>query len=128
MFVPAPVIHGKESYHGQVLESVLLKETNDLLLLLHYGKSAVLVLLDVSSALKAVDHSILLNCLNLLYGICSSTLQSFSFYLQNSSTSVKVGNSFSTLKLSSVTCGVSPVVRLQFGVHFVCPIYWLVVF
>lgn len=48
---------------------VLLKVLNDLLLIADSGRSAVLVLLDLSSAFDLVDHNILLARLEHMVGI-----------------------------------------------------------
>lgn len=76
-------------------ESALLKVSNDLLLALDSGKSAILMLLDLSSAFDSVDHAALLNCLRDEVGIKGTALDWFSSYLSDRSVKVMIGNSSS---------------------------------
>ncbi len=50
-------------------ESALLKVTNDILLSIDSGSSAILILLDLSAAFDAVDHDILLKRLECVVGV-----------------------------------------------------------
>lgn len=56
------------------METALLRVFNDLLLIADSGRSAVLVLFDLSSAFDLVDHNILLTRLEHMVGIKGSAL------------------------------------------------------
>ena len=65
----------------KVLESFLLKASNDPLLSLDCGKCAILTFLDLSVAFDLVDHCILLSHLKDQVGIQGTALQCFASYL-----------------------------------------------
>ena len=50
-------------------ETALLKITNDILLALDFGNVSFLTLLDLSAAFDRIEHCVLLNRLQHLYGI-----------------------------------------------------------
>ena len=80
-----------------ITEWALLKVFNYLFLTVDAGKSAVLLLLDLSAAFKTVDHSILLTRLETLVGIKGTALNWFRSYLSNRSFSVNLGQYFSCM-------------------------------
>uniref|UniRef100_A0A669EB57 Reverse transcriptase domain-containing protein n=1 Tax=Oreochromis niloticus TaxID=8128 RepID=A0A669EB57_ORENI len=85
-------------------ETALLRVLNDLLLITDSGHSAVLVLLDLSSAFDMVDHNILLTRLECTVGIRGEALNWFKSYLLNRSFSVTLGTYSSPT--ASLCCGV----------------------
>ena len=64
-------------------ETALLKVKNDLLLNMNRQHVTLLVLLDLSSAFDTVDHAILLNRLESLFGISETVLSWFKSYLSD---------------------------------------------
>lgn len=62
-------------------ETTLSRVFSDLLLITDSGRSAVLVLLDLSSVFDLVDHNILLTRLEHMVGIKGSALGWFKSYL-----------------------------------------------
>ena len=57
-------------------ETALIKVQNDILSALDAGSSAILMMLDLSSALDTIDHDILLSRLCNVYGITGDALGS----------------------------------------------------
>ena len=76
-------------------ESALLNIHNDILLNMAKGSVTALTLLDLSAAFDTIDHTILLDRLNIYYGISELTLGWFKSYLSGRTHSVKVGNTLS---------------------------------
>ena len=76
-------------------ESALLNIHNDILLNMAKGSVTVLTLLDLSAAFDTIDHTILLNRLNVHYGISKLALGWFKSYLSGRTHSVKVGSTLS---------------------------------
>jgi hypothetical protein len=66
-------------YHST--ETAMLKVYNDLLEYMDQGHPSVLVLLDLSAAFDTLDHSILLQRLELQFGITGQALKWFESYL-----------------------------------------------
>ena len=66
---------------GQSTETGILKDVNDILLVMDEGKLLVLVLLDLSAAFDTIDHDILLHRLQYLFGIQSTVISWFRSYL-----------------------------------------------
>ena len=60
-------------YHST--ETVFLHITNCLLESTDQGRVSILTLLDLSAAFDTLDHSILLHCLNVTFGMSVSALQ-----------------------------------------------------
>lgn len=85
-------------------ETALVKVLNDILRTLHSGKSAVLVLLDLSAAFDTIDHSVLVSRLEHRAGIRGNALTWFQSYYNSRSFSVSVGEF--TSDASPFTCGV----------------------
>ena len=85
-------------------ETALLKITNDILLALDSGNVSLLTLLDLSAAFDTIDHCILLNRLQHMYGISGTALSWFSSYLTNRTQSVIVDDHVS--QVSSLSYGV----------------------
>ena len=85
-------------------ESAHLNIHNDILLNMAKGSLTVLTLLDLSTMFNTIDHTILLDRLNLYYGISELALGWFKSYLSGRTHSVKVG------------CTLSHPAALQYGV------------
>ena len=73
-------------------ESALLNIQNDLLINMAKGSVTALTLLDLSFAFNNIDHTILLDRLNVYYGISELALGWFKSYLSGRTHSVKVGS------------------------------------
>lgn len=89
---------------GHSTETALLKVFNDLLLISDAGRSAVLVLLDLTAAFDTVDHKILLSRLESCVGIKGTVLNWFRSYLSERSFTVNLGPFNS--KSAPITSGV----------------------
>ena len=76
-------------------ESALLNIHNDILHNMAKGSVTALTLLDLSAAFDTIDHTILLDRLNVHYGISELALGWFKSYLSGRTHSVKVGNTLS---------------------------------
>ena len=76
-------------------ETALLRIQNDLNIAMNNQQVSALVLLDLSAAFDTLDHSILLNRLNMDFGISDSAFTLLSSYLSNRSQSVVIDQEFS---------------------------------
>ena len=78
-------------------ESALLNIQNDILLNMAKGSVTALTLLDLSAAFYTIDHTILLDRLNVYYGVSELefNLGWFKSYLSGRTHSVKVGSTLS---------------------------------
>ena len=76
-------------------ESALLNIHNDILLNMAKGSVTALNLLDLSAAIDTIGHTILLDRLNVYYGISELALGWFKSYLSGSTNLVKVGSTLS---------------------------------
>ena len=76
-------------------KSALLNIHNDIPLNMAKGSVTALTLLDLSDAFNTIDHAILLDRLNVYYGISELALGWFKSYLSGRTNSVKVGNTLS---------------------------------
>ena len=76
-------------------ESALLNIQNDILLNMAKGSVTALPLLDLSAAFDTIGHTILLDRLNVYYGISELALGWFKSYLSGRTHSVKVGSTLS---------------------------------
>ena len=76
-------------------ESALLNIQNDILLNMAKGSVTALILLDLSSAFNTIDHTILLDRLNVYYGLGELALSWFISYLSGRTHSVKVVSTLS---------------------------------
>ncbi len=85
-------------------ETALLRVSNDLLLAVDSGNSAVLVLLDLTVAFDMVSHSILLSRLEKCVGSKGIALKCFQSYLTHKSFSVHLGEFSSSA--APLSCGV----------------------
>ena len=74
------------------IESALLNIHNDILLNMDGGSVIALTLLDLSAAFDTTDHTILLDRLNVYYGISELALGWFKSYLSGRTHLVKVGS------------------------------------
>ena len=87
----------KSGFHSaHSTETALMKVTNDLLMTADAGSPSFLILLDLSAALAAVEHCILLNILHHTIGLTDTALSWFHSYLTE-------GHHTGT---HTVTCGV----------------------
>ena len=68
---------------GHSIESALLKLMNDVLRALDNSDVSLLTLLDLTAAFDTIDHNILLQRLERLYGISGTPLSWFRVYLSN---------------------------------------------
>ena len=73
-------------------KTCFLKISNDALLASDSSKLSLLLSLDFSSAFDTVDHSLLLQHLNLSFGISGSSLSWLTSYLSNRSFTVSINN------------------------------------
>ncbi len=73
-------------------ESALLKVTNDIMLSIDSGSSAILILLDLRAAFDTVDHNILLKGLECVVGVQGLALEWFASYLKGRTFSVNTGS------------------------------------
>lgn len=85
-------------------ETALLRVFNDLLLTVDSGKSAVLLLLDLTAAFDTVDHQVLLSRLEMCVGIKGTVLNWFRSYLSGRTFTVHLGPYCS--KRAPLSCGV----------------------
>ena len=76
-------------------ESALLNIQNDILLNMAKGSVTALTLLDLSAAFDTIDHTILLDRLNVYYGISELALGWFKSYLSGRAHSVKISSTLS---------------------------------
>ena len=76
-------------------ESALLNIQNDILLNMAKRSVTALTLLDLSTAFDTIDHTILLDRLNVYYGISELALGWFKSYLSGRTFSIKVGSTLS---------------------------------
>ena len=76
-------------------ENALLNIHNDILLNMVKGSVTVLTLLDLLAAFDTIDHTILLERLNIYYGISELALGWFKSYLLGRTHSFKVGSTLS---------------------------------
>ena len=79
-------------------ETLLLKTANDILLGLDKMHVSLLTLLDLSTAFDTIDHNILLNMLDYLYGISGTCPSWFRSYLSNRRQSVAIASRISSTK------------------------------
>ena len=86
-----------KKYHST--ETLLLKIHNDIMTNLNKGEVAMLVMLDLSAAFDTIDHHILLERLEKLYGIKGTVLKWFKSYLTNRTQSVVINEKESSHKL-----------------------------
>ena len=84
--------HSTETPILHILDSILLSSD--------FGKSTIVISLDLSAAFDTIDHQILLSRLNTSFGISDTTLSWLQSYLTNRTSSVRIGRHCS----SSVTC------------------------
>ena len=76
-------------------KSAFLNIHNDIVLNMAKGSVTALTLLDLSAAFDTIDHTILLDRLNVYYGISELSLGWFKSYLSGRTHSVKVGSTLS---------------------------------
>jgi hypothetical protein len=76
-------------------ETALLKVQSDILETLDKGATTVLIMLDLSAAFDTIDHKVLLQRFERMYGITGCALQWVSSYLHNRSQVVVIENELS---------------------------------
>ena len=87
-----PCISPSANQPDHSVETLLLRTANDIILGLDKRHVSLLTLLDLSSPFDAIDHNILLDRLNCLYGITGTCLSWFRSYLSNRRQSVAIAN------------------------------------
>lgn len=89
---------------GHGTEIALVRVTNDLLMAADSGSPSLLILLDLTAAFDAVDHTILLHRLQHTIGLTDNALKWFTSYLSDRTEYVTLGKKVSLTH--KVTCGV----------------------
>ena len=77
---------------GHSTETALFEIVNDVLLSLDNGNISSVTFRDLSAAFDTIDHNILLNCLEHVFGIHGAALQWFSSYPSNRTQTVSINN------------------------------------
>ena len=78
-------------------ETALVKINYDILSSLDAGKCTVLVSLDLSAAFDTINHNVLLNRLQYMYGITGTAFKWFQSYIEQRNNQVCVGDSLSQI-------------------------------
>ena len=78
-------------------ETALLSIKNEVYIFLSIGEPTALILLDLSAAFDAVDHSTLLSCLQTWFGVDGFVLKWFTSYLSECYQSIKIGSTLSDI-------------------------------
>ena len=104
---------------GHSTETALLRVLSDILQAVDRGDVAALILLDLSAAFDTVDNDILLQRLQLSFGIDGTAHRWFTTYLTDRSQCVRRGHNMSAV--SRLRCGGAT--RLSTGANFVCSLY-----
>ena len=84
---------------GHSCETLLIKLTDDVIADADKNNIVAMLLLDLSAAFDAIDHSMLLNKLKDVYGLKDSALKWFQTYLSNRSFSVRINESNSSIEI-----------------------------
>ena len=77
-------------------ETALVKLCNDVLWSMERQRVTAIVAIDLSAAFDTVDHNILLDVLNVRFGILGAALEWYDNYLRPRSMMVNVGAEYST--------------------------------
>ena len=77
------------------METALLSIKNEVHLSLLRSELTALVLPDLSAAFDNIDHSTLLSCLHIWFGVGGSVLKWFTSYLTDRYQSIKIGSTLS---------------------------------
>ena len=80
---------------GHSTKIALLSIKNEVHLSLSRGEPTALVLFDLSAAFDTIDHSTLLSCLRIWFGVGGSVLKWFTSYLTDRYQSIKLGSTLS---------------------------------
>ena len=80
---------------GHSTETALLSIKNEVHLSFSRGEPTALVLQDLSGTFDTIDHSTLLSCLHILFGVGGSVLKWFTSYLTDHYQSIKIGSTLS---------------------------------
>ena len=83
---------------GYSCETALVKLMNELLWSMEKQEATAIMAIDLSAAFDTVDHTVLLNVLEINFGITAKALHWFDTYLRPRDCKVNVGNSYSDLK------------------------------
>ena len=84
---------------GHSCETLLLKFQDDIINEVSRNKFVAVLLLDLSAAFDAIDHTLLLKKLKTLYGINDKALKWFESYLSGRTFSVKIRKSESSIEI-----------------------------
>ena len=103
-------------------ETVLLKIASDLFEAAKSGCVTVLVALDMSAAFDSIDHQVLVQRLEHMFGIKRPALSGAKSYLEGRSCFVKVGNAMLTTLSSDTSVPQGSVLGLLFVSLFTTPI------
>ena len=80
---------------GHSTKTALLSIKNEVHLSLSRGEPTALLLLDLSAPFDTIDHSTLLSCLCIWFGVNGSVLKWFTSYLADRYQSIKIGSTLS---------------------------------
>ena len=107
-------------------ESSLVKINYDILSSLDASKCTVLVALDLSAAFDTINHNVLLNRLQYMYGIIGTAFKWFQSYIEQRNNQVCAGQSLSQKTASNVrrTTGFNVGCQTVYHVHLPSSIYF----
>ena len=84
-----------EDKAGHSTKTALLSIKNEVHLSLSRSEPTALVLLDLSATFDTIDHSTLLSCLRIWFGVGGSVLKWFTSYLTHRYQLIKIGSTLS---------------------------------
>lgn len=84
-----PLQSGFRKFHR--IETALVNVTNDLLMASDSGATFVLILLDLRATFDTMDHSLLLTCLERVFGVSGTALKWLQSYFTERSQFVSIG-------------------------------------
>ena len=96
-----PLVH---LHTGCSTETALLRVYNDMLFSIDQGGGGILVLLDLSSAFDTIDHAMLFNLWQDIFGISGSALDLLKSYLDGRTQCVQIDGIVS--EYAKLVCGV----------------------
>ena len=77
---------------GHSTETALQFVKNEICLTLSYGEFTALVLLYLSATFDTIDHTTLLNCRKLQFGVCGTALKWFMSYFCHRLQAIRIGS------------------------------------